>query len=182
MQKLFFLAITFALFTTALAAQKVITKDAKVSFDATSSLEKIKAENKSGSVALNTTTGDVVSRVMIKNFIFKQSLMQEHFNENYLESTKYPSATLSGKITNLSEVNFTKDGTYNAKIKGTMDMHGVKKDIEVPATITVKSGAISFDSKFSVTCADYKIDIPSLVSDKVAKVVNIAILGTFPKS
>jgi hypothetical protein len=178
MKKFLFGAFALFLCANAAFAQKIGTKDAKVSFDASSPLENIKAVNNSGTVALNTTTGDVAARVLIKNFVFKQALMQEHFNENYLESTKFPNSTLKGKISNLADVKFGTDGTYNAKIAGTLEMHGVTKTVEVPATITVKGGAVAFKSDFSVACADYKIAIPSVVADKVAKEVKIHIEGS----
>jgi polyisoprenoid-binding protein YceI len=171
MKKLLLSALALFLFVAA------VTKDAKVAFDASSPLEPIKAVNNSGTVALNTSTGDAAARVLIKNFVFKQSLMQEHFNENYMESTKYPNATLKGKISNLSEVKFGTDGTYKAKITGTLEMHGVTKNVEIPATITVKGGDTSFKSEFKVACADYNIAIPSVVADKVAKEVKINIEG-----
>jgi polyisoprenoid-binding protein YceI len=177
MKKLIFCAV-LALLAVAAQAQKMITKDAKVSFDASSPLEPIKATNSSGGVALDAATGDVVASVQVKNFIFKQALMQEHFNENYMESTKFPKATLTGKIANFSAVKLTKDGTYNTKINGTMDMHGVKKQVEVPATITVKGGVVTFSSTFKVLCADYGIAIPSVVADKIAKEVKINVEGT----
>lgn len=177
MKKLFFATMALLAFSLQIDAQKIGTKDAKVQFDASSPLEPIKATNNSGSVALNTATGDVAARVLIKNFIFKQSTMQEHFNENYLESTKFPNSTLKGKITNLSDVKFGTDGTYNAKIKGTLEMHGVTKDVEVPAVITVKDGVTSFKSELKIACADYKIAIPSVVADKIAKDVKINIEG-----
>jgi polyisoprenoid-binding protein YceI len=179
MTKFLFSAVLVILaLNIATAQSKYITKDAKVVFDASSPLEPIKATNSSGGVALDASTGDVVASVQIKNFIFKQALMQEHFNENYMESTKYPKATLTGKIANFGAVKLGQDGTYNTKINGTLDMHGVKKTVEVPATITVKSGSVSFSSQFKVLCADYGIAIPSVVADKVAKEVKINVDGT----
>lgn len=181
MKKVLFFA-ALLLTTLAVSAQKLATKDATVSFDATSSLEAIKATNNGGQVALNTQTGEVAARVLIKSFNFKKALMQEHFNENYMESTKYPNATLTGKLDNLSAIKFNQDGTYKTTIKGTLDMHGVKKSVDVPAVITVKNGVISFTANFKVLCADYNIAIPSVVADKVAKEVAISISGAFPKS
>ncbi len=178
MKKLLFSAFALFLCAQAAIAQKMGTNDAKVTFDASSPLENIKAVNNSGTVALNSSTGDVAARVLIKNFVFKQALMQEHFNENYLESTKFPNATLKGKISNLSDVKFGTNGTYSAKITGTLEMHGVTKNVEVPATITVKDGATAFKANFAVACADYSIAIPSLVADKVAKEVKINIEGS----
>lgn len=177
MQKIVISSITALLLTGAINAQKVATKDAKVTFDATSALESIKATNKSGSVALNILNGDVAARVQVKNFIFAQALMQEHFNENYLESNKFPSATLKGKIVNIADLKLDKDGTYKAKVQGTLEMHGVTNNVTIPATLVVSGGKINFNASFSVLCADYKIAIPSVVADKVAKEVKINIEG-----
>ena len=179
MRKIIFSAAVLLSLALQVNAQKLTTNDAKVDFDATSAVENIKAANKSGAVALNTATGEVAARVLIKNFIFKQALMQEHFNENYLESGKYPNATLKGKISNPSAVDFKKDGTYKSTINGTLEMHGVTKPVEVPVTFTVKGGKIQFSSKFKVACADYNIAIPSVVADKVAKEVKISVEGGF---
>jgi polyisoprenoid-binding protein YceI len=119
----------------------------------------------------------VAARVQVKNFIFAQALMQEHFNENYLESNKFPSATLKGKIVNIADLKLDKDGTYKAKVQGTLEMHGVTNNLTVPATLVVSGGKINFNANFNVLCADYKIAIPSVVADKVAKEVKINIEG-----
>jgi polyisoprenoid-binding protein YceI len=177
MKKIMIASISALLVTGTISAQKVVTKDAKVTFDATSSIESIKATNKSGSVALNTLNGDVAARVQVKNFIFAQALMQEHFNENYMESNKYPSATLKGKVTNIGELQLSKNGTYKANVQGTLEMHGITNNVTVPATLIVNNGTINFKANFNVLCADYKIDIPSVVADKVAKEVKINIEG-----
>lgn len=177
MKKIVLSTATALLMMGAATAQKVATKDAKVTFDATSALESIKATNKSGSVALNILNGDVAARVQVKNFIFSQALMQEHFNENYMESNKFPSATLKGKIVNINDLKLDKDGTYKAKVQGTLEMHGITNNVSLPATLTVNGGKINFNASFSVLCADYKIAIPSVVADKVAKEVKINIEG-----
>ena len=104
--------------------------------------------------------------------------MQEHFNENYLESTKFPKATFAGKITNLNEVNFSVDGTYNAIVTGQMTIHGVTKEITTNGALTVAGGNIKLNAGFKLPLVDYRIDIPSLVSDKVAKEVTVLVDAT----
>jgi polyisoprenoid-binding protein YceI len=115
----------------------------------------------------------------VKAFQFEKALMQEHFNENYMESSKYPKATFKGDILNFKEFNFSKDGTYPAKVKGTMTIHGVSKPMETTAQFTVKKGAISGASEFKILVADYGIKIPSLVKDKIAKEVKIDIKADY---
>jgi len=177
MNKLIFASILSLLFSVSLPAQQYFSRNALVKFDATapSSPEEIKAVNRSGTAVLDVATGDMAWKVLIKNFLFEKSLMQEHFNENYLESGKFPNATFSGKIVNLSDVNFKKDGEYKVRTKGIMEMHGVKKDVEIPGTITVKDGKLQVKTNFSVACADYNVKIPGTVSDKVGKEVKISI-------
>ena len=101
--------------------------------------------------------------------------MEEHFNENYMESDKYPKAIFKGKINNLSVVNFSADGNYPADISGELTIHGVTKSIKTPATIHVKGGVVSADSKINVKPADYKISIPGVVKDNIAETIEITI-------
>lgn len=171
-------AFAFAtLLTTPAKAQKLFTRDAAVTFDATApnSPETIKAANKSGTCVLDKSTGAVEMAVLIKGFLFERSLMQEHFNENYLESTKYPKAIFKGKLDNPASVDTGKDGTYKVNVSGTLEMHGVSKTVASPVTFTVKSGKLSASVNFSVTLADYNISVPSLVADKVNKKADVSI-------
>ena len=169
MKKLILTTCFFLLGATVLFAQKYMTRTGKISFDATSkkSPEKIEGVNNEVANILDANTGDIIFQVPIKSFKFEKELMQEHFNENYLESDKYPKAEFKGNITNHADVNFSKDGTYNVKVAGKLNVHNVTKDILVPGTITVKGNTITAKTQFSIVLKDYKIEIPSLVADKV---------------
>jgi polyisoprenoid-binding protein YceI len=101
--------------------------------------------------------------------------MEEHFNENYMESDKFPKSTFKGSISNIKDVNFAKDGTYKVSTAGTLTMHGVSKQVTIPATITIKGGKISASSTFMVLLSDYNIAIPSVVKDKIAKDIKITV-------
>ena len=105
--------------------------------------------------------------------------MQDHFNENYMESSIYPKAKFKGKIDNLAIVNFSKDGQYNVNVTGALEIHGVTKTVTTPAVITIKGGAVSARSKFAVAIADYKIEVPKLVADNIAEKVNIEIIADY---
>ena len=107
--------------------------------------------------------------------MFEKALMQEHFNENYVESSKYPKATFKGKLENPGAVDFTKDGNYTATLNGTMSLHGVNKEMKAPVSFTVKSGKITAKANFTLVLADFKVEIPSLVADKVAKQASIEV-------
>lgn len=175
MKKLLFVLTAVLATSTAGFAQKFFTRDAKIMFNADTKMEKIEAVSKSGTCVLDAATGKMEWKVLVKGFQFEKALMQEHFNENYMESSKYPNASFSGAINNLSEVNFAKDGTYKVKVKGKMTIHGVAKDIEVPGTVKVGAGNVELLANFVVACADYGISIPSVVKDSIAKEVKVVV-------
>jgi polyisoprenoid-binding protein YceI len=177
LKKMLFLAALIAFVLPAANAQKLFTRNAKVYFNATapSSPEVIEASHTSGTFVLDQATGNLEMAVLIKGFSFERALMQEHFNENYLESSKFPKATFKGKLDKVSDVNFTKEGTYTANVTGDLTIHGVTQKVSTPVNITVKGTAVSAATKFAVTLKDYGIEIPSLVADKVGKQANIAV-------
>ncbi|MFA4864578.1 MAG: YceI family protein, partial [Bacteroidales bacterium] len=117
-------------------AQKYMTKNGNIMFYSETPMETIKAVNEQVNAVLDTQTGDIVCKILIKSFQFPKALMQEHFNENYLESDKFPNSTFKGKITNLSAINFSKGGIYDALIEGDMTIHGVTKNISEKGTFT----------------------------------------------
>jgi polyisoprenoid-binding protein YceI len=176
-KQLFFLAAFAILLPLSAQSQKLFTRDGKVYFNATAanSPEKIEAAHNSGTFVLDKANGNMEMAVLIKGFYFDRALMQEHFNENYMESSKFPKATFKGKIANTSDVDFSKDGTYKTTVSGNMTMHGVTKPLSAPATFTVKNGNVSAAANFAVTLKDFEVDIPSLVADKIAKQANISI-------
>ncbi len=152
------------------------TKNGKVSFNATSSLEKIEATTEKATSILDMSTGALEFSVLMKAFNFEKALMQEHFNENYMESDKYPKGVFKGTIVNLSTLDLKKDGTFPVKIKGTLTMHGETKDVLADGSLTIKEGAlVAGKSDFKVVLEDYKIEIPSLVKDKIAREVKISV-------
>lgn len=157
------------------SGQKYYTKSGQISFDATSSSspEKIEGVNRSAICVVDSKTGNLQLAVLMKGFAFERALMEEHFNENYVESTKYPKAEFKGEIKDISKVDFTKDGTYTVKVKGQLSLHGVSNEVEAEGKIKVQGGKISAQTEFSVKLSDYKVSVPGLVADKVAKVAKI---------
>lgn len=137
MKKLFFLLLSFA--TTIQAfSQKIKTKSGLVNFDAVeSTFEPVKALNKATTCILNTANGQIASQILMKGFEFKVALMEEHFNENYIESDKYPKATLKGKIENFDYSKITQN-FQNIQIKGTIELHGKIKEIVIDGKIKKK--------------------------------------------
>ena len=157
------------LLSSAHAQNVFLTKNGKVSFYSRSTIEKVEADNNEVSSVINTETGDLVFAILLKSFHFDRALMEEHFNENYVESDKFPKSTFKGKISNLQAVNFSKDGTYPATVTGELMLHGVTQKVSTTGTISVKSGKPSAYAKFSIRLKDYNISIPALVGDKLWK-------------
>lgn len=183
MKKIFLTLSLFAIGTVASYAQTYMTRTARVTFDAsaTGSPEKVAAINNEVANILNAQSGDIVFQVPVKSFKFERELMQEHFNENYMESDKYPKSEFKGKINNMSEINVGKDGTYPAHVSGKLSIHGVTKDVNTTGTAIVKDGGITLKAKFQVNLHDYNINIPSLVADKVGKNATVTLESSLTK-
>ena len=161
--------------TSAPAQDRFFTKTGKITFYSNAPLENIEAANKTAGFVVDSKTGAVQAVVLMRGFEFKKALMQEHFNENYVESHKYPKAEFRGNITNPAEIDYTKDGTYQAEVKGQLTLHGVTKNITAPVTLKVQGGKVEAESTFSILLSDYRISIPSLVKDKVNNNVKVTI-------
>jgi hypothetical protein len=141
-------------------------------FFSDATIEDIEAVNSIVGSLFNTTSGDLVYIVKIRDFLFPKALMRDHFNEKYMESEKFPKATFQGKI-----IGYKTDspGVQKVKATGKLSMHGVVKDIEVPGTIENIDGKLYMKSKFMIKLADYSIKIPTLVWQNIAEEIEIKI-------
>jgi hypothetical protein len=178
MKKFLFSVLILGVFCSA-RAQKYYTKTGNISFSATSSIEAIEAKTKTASCVIDAATGNIEFAVLIKTFLFEKALMQEHFNENYLESDKYPKGSFKGKIDNIKDVKFNKDGTYKAKVSGTLEIHGVARPVSTTAEFAVSGGKIKANANFSIILVDYNVKIPGAVSDKISKSAKIGVIADF---
>ena len=162
---------------TSLHAQKYMTRTGKISFNATAprSPEKIEAVNNEVANVLDAKSGDIVFQVLVKSFKFERELMKEHFNENYMESDKFAKAEFKGAVTNIGDVNFSRDGIYDVKVGGRLTIHGITKDVNVPGTLAVSGRALTAKTKFTVLLKDYGINVPSLVADTLNKEATITL-------
>jgi hypothetical protein len=159
----------------ALNAQKYMTKNGFIGFYSHTPMEDIKGDNNQVVGALDITTGEMVFQALIKSFHFDRALMEEHFNENYMESDKFPKSTFKGKITNLSTVDFTKNGKYEVTVEGDLTVHDVTNKITAKGTIEVVTGGINANSKFNIVPEDYKITIPGVVREKINKNLEVTV-------
>jgi len=167
---LFFLNIILAA-----NAQKFMTKNGYIGFFSHTSMEDIKGDNNQVAGVIDVTTGEMAFQALIKSFHFDRALMEEHFNENYMESDKIPKSIFKGKITNLSSVNFSKNGTYDVTVEGDLTIHDVTNKISTKGTIEVITGGINASSKFNINPEDYKIIIPGVVRDKINKNLEVTV-------
>ena len=181
-----FLSILSILTLTSLQAQeKYYTLTGNINFFSKTSLEDIKADNKQVQVMLNTTTGALGFKVVMKNFQFTKAAMQDHFNnKQYLDTEQFPNGTFEGKITNLSSINFAKNGKYEAMVEGKMTIKGVSKTIKEKGAIEVKDGKILLNSVFNILLSDYQIKIPGNYVNNISNSLQItvnAILSPYVK-
>lgn len=152
-------------------AQKFISEKNHVSFYSKAPMEDIEAHTYKAKSIFDTGTGEIVFSVPINTFQFRKSLMQEHFNEKYLESHKYPRATFKGKVVGFKNA----PGKQTATAEGSLEIHGVAKKVSVEGEIDVSSGQITIRSSFPVRVADYDIKIPKLVVANIAEVVDVKV-------
>jgi len=173
MKHLLLFAVAWISVLTAAAQDVYSCMNTRLSFFSSSPLEDIEAKTDKGASALNTKTKEVFFKVPISSFQFKKKLMQEHFNENYLESDKYPFAEFKGVINESPEL--SKDGTYPVTVTGTLNIHGVPKTYTATGTITTQGNTLTVTSTFKVRVADHGIKIPSLVVQNVAEIVAVTV-------
>ncbi|MBK8611134.1 MAG: YceI family protein [Chitinophagaceae bacterium] len=159
---------------TAVAQKKIFTKNGIISFTSETRIEKIKAINKKALAVIDLEHNKIEFAVLIGGFEFKKALMQEHFNENYLESDKFPKALFKGSFNqpNVS-ISINENKTQRIQVQGNLTLHGVTKEIAIFAIITVKNKIISAQADFSVLLTDYDIKVPSVVSENINKEVQI---------
>lgn len=169
------LATALLLSVMSFAQDKFYTKTGKISFYSKAPMEEIEGKNKTVTAVVDSKTGALQFAVQMKGFEFEKQLMQQHFNENYVESDKFPKAEFKGVITDNSDINYEKDGTYTAKVKGKLTIHGVTRDVETSGTLKVNGGKIDASTTFNVLISDYNIKIPSIVKDKVSNSIRITV-------
>ena len=162
-------------------AQKYITKNGHIRFFSTTPMEDIEAHNRQVNSALDQQTGDFVFRVLMKSFQFEKALMQEHFNENYVESDKFPNAAFTGKVSNIKDVPFDKNGTYPVNVEGDLTIKGITKKVSEKGTLEIRDGKVYGKSTFNVLLADYGIKVPAAVANNIAKSIQIDVDVTLEK-
>lgn len=158
------------------SAQKYALENGSITFFSEAAIENITAKNEKASSIINIQTLDIAFSVPIREFQFEKKLMQEHFNEKYLESEKFPKSTFTGKISGFDN---TVKGQQQVKAGGKLTIHGVTTAVEIPGIAEVQSDRIILKSKFIVKLADYKIKIPQLMWQNIAEQVEVTVEFTY---
>ncbi|GAK91697.1 hypothetical protein JCM19297_1649 [Nonlabens ulvanivorans] len=158
------------------------TRTGTISFEASvPTFEPIQAVNKSTTVVLDMKTGNIAALALIKGFRFPIALMQEHFNENYIESDDYPQAVLRGTLSDFDSNRFSQNTSTTFILNGTLELHGQKKMISVPVLLSQSGDNIQLESNFDLKPADFNIEIPSVVSNKIAQEVQVSVNAVLNK-
>lgn len=172
-KKMLLFFLTLAFFVPAQSQDIYLSSNSTVSFFSETPVENIDAVSNQAVGAVNVKTKSVYFKATMTTFAFKKSLMQTHFNENYVESEKYPTATFNGTIN--ETVDLTKDGTYSVTVTGKLKLHGVEQTRTIPGTIVVKGGTMDVTSEFDIKVTDHDIKIPTVVVKNIAEVVKVKV-------
>lgn len=174
--KSFFIAVAFLIFFSKLGiAQKYVTKNGHISFFSKADIENIQADNNQVMSVLDSQSGQLYFSLLIKSFHFKKALMEEHFNDNYLESNLFPKAAFKGIISEINSIDFSKEGSYPVTVNGDLSIHEVTNKITCKGSIIIKAGKINCTSVLIIRLADYKITIPKLVENNISKTIEIKV-------
>jgi hypothetical protein len=171
MKKISIILVLALVISNSVNAQKLLTKEGVISFFSKTMMEDIDAKCDKAAGLLDVGSKTIVAKIVIKSFIFKDKLMQDHFNENYMESDKFPTASLQGKYD--EDLNIETPGTYTINFKGLFEIHGVKKSVVIPITVVVSKTQVETSSIFKIRLADYNIEIPKLVTKNIAEVIEV---------
>lgn len=167
--------VTFLLLVGQISAQKFMTKNGSIKFYSETPMETIEADNKQVNSAYDHESGAFVFKVLMKSFEFEKALMQEHFNENYMESDAFPVAFFKGEVLNNDEIDLSKNGSIEVRVKGTLKMHGVTKEMETKGMMEIKDDMIHATAIFNIKPSDFDIKIPGAVVKNIAEAIEVTV-------
>lgn len=175
MRRILLISISILLISASAFGQKYFTRNGEIRFFSATPLENIEAINSQASCIVDIGKGEVVAKVLMEAFQFEKALMQEHFNENYVESDKYPSASLKAQIKNIDKINFESTASQAIILSGELTIHNVTQQITVEGTFTSGNEALNTEAKFIINPEDYDIKIPKAVRDNIAKEIEVTV-------
>lgn len=169
----FFALLMYCCVVQTALCQQLVSRTGIARFYSKTPLEDIAAENRQVLVVMDPSTRKIAVSMLMKGFLFRKELMQDHFNENYVESDKFPKASFDGSWTEITDL--TRDGLYQVVVTGQLKLHGITQSINIPATLEVKSGVVRGSCQFLVVPEDFGIAIPSLVREKIARQISVQV-------
>jgi len=175
MKTKFFSIVLICLISATVFGQKLITKNGTIEINDKTPLFTIEAKNNMVAAVLDEQTGDLIVSTLVKSFKFREALVEEHFNENYMETSKFPKASFKGKITNIKSIDFKKDGEYSAVIEGELTIHGTTNKIKENAKFIIKGGKVTGKCQLHVSLAAYKVKIEESYKDRISDDVLLTI-------
>jgi hypothetical protein len=171
------LIILFISIANILCGQVFISENGEVSFYSYAPIEDITAISKQVNGIVNTVTGEVAFMIPMRSFKFEKALMEEHFNDKYIESEKYPQATFKGSIN--EKIDYSKNGNHNISAKGKLTIHGKEKEVNQNATLEVQTDKLILQTEFLVALKDYDISIPQILFNNIADTVSVKLKATY---
>lgn len=175
MKTVFSLLICLGLHTWVMAQDKYFTRNGEVDFFSSAPLEDIRAENKGAMCVLDLNTGNVEVSLLIASFSFKKALMQEHFNENYMESGKHPKATFKGVIEDIQNLDLKKAETQTFNATGSLTIKGVEREVSTSVSLKPVNSGMEAQTTFIVKPEDHEIKIPAVVRDNIAREIEVTV-------
>lgn len=154
-----------------------VCKNVRISLYSSAPIEDISAVSGKGVSVFDASTGDLAFSVEIRSFHFEKSLMEEHFNSDYMESDKYPRAVFKGKIN--ETIRLSQDGSFPVTVTGMLTVHGVTQKRTISGTMKISGGTVSLASQFMVRCADHHIDIPTIVFHHIAESIRVNVSAVY---
>lgn len=171
-----FLIVLFLHIALAMSAQdSYMTRNGKISFFSSTPLENIDAVNNEVLSVVDLKKGEIAFALLVNSFHFQRALMEEHFNENYMESTKFPKATFSGKFAIPAGIDLKKNASYPVQVEGELTIHGVTKKVAIKGELITSDGKLLSKSAFELDPKDFHITIPSVVAEKIAEVIKVTV-------
>lgn len=175
-KRLFFTFFVLVVAMSSVQAQKYATRSGQVYFKSNGTIDDgVEATNEQVGVVLDASTGAVAFQVLIKSFRFEKALMEEHFNENYLESDEFPKSIFKGSINDYDSSQLEADGEYEVTIAGELTLHGITQKVNQPGSLVKKGDQVMMKTHMMIALADYGIEIPSVVREKIAEVIDVDI-------
>ena len=173
--QIFFICFFLIFSGNLLIAQKYFTREGSITLISETPVERIEAFNKTATSVIDFSSGAMDFAALIKAFHFEKAILQDYFNENFLQSNEYPKAVFKGKILNYEDIDLTKAGVHQVAVEGELTAHGQTKKVRTNGSLKINGDIVNAIASFTLSADDYKIPIPEVVKENLAKEIKIDI-------